>query len=53
MKETRTDDIVGWFAGRLPDDWYTEPPEVRSDRDEILVTVAPDLRWLEIGRAHV
>src|SRR5438552_19178822 len=46
MTETRTDDIVGWFAGRLPDDWYTEPPEVRSDRDEILVVgrlAEPDL----------
>jgi hypothetical protein len=34
---TKTQDLAGWFAGRLPDDWFTEPPEVTSDRDEILV----------------
>lgn len=27
----------GWFAGRLPDDWFIEPVEVNVDRDEILV----------------
>lgn len=38
MKEPRTsDELQGWFAGRLPDGWFTEPPEVRADRDEILV----------------
>ncbi|GAB4064183.1 hypothetical protein GCM10028777_09670 [Angustibacter speluncae] len=30
-------DLVGWFAGRLPDDWFTGRPEIRVDRDEILV----------------
>ena len=34
---TKTQDLTGWFAGRLPDDWFTEPPEVTSDREEILV----------------
>src|SRR3954468_5931874 len=29
--------LAGWFAGRLPDDWFTEPPTVTSDREEILV----------------
>lgn len=33
-----TDDVAGWFAGRLPDDWFTGPLDVRVDRDEILVT---------------
>jgi hypothetical protein len=28
---------VGWFAGRLPDGWFTGPPTVTYDRDEILV----------------
>ena len=28
---------VGWFAGRLPDGWFTGAPEVTYDRDEILV----------------
>ena len=30
-------ELQGWFAGRLPNDWFTEPPRVSSDRDEILV----------------
>ena len=29
--------IEGWFAGRLPDDWFEGPPEVTVDRDEVLV----------------
>jgi hypothetical protein len=37
------DDAAAWFAGRLPDDWFTAPAEVTVDRDEILVvgTLAP------------
>jgi hypothetical protein len=31
------DDAAGWFAGRLPDGWFTGSPEVTVDRDEILV----------------
>ena len=31
------DEITGWFAGRLPDDWFEAAPEVTGDRDEILV----------------
>ena len=30
--------MEGWFAGRLPDDWFTGPPDVVFDRDEIIVT---------------
>src|SRR5437763_4553587 len=33
MSET----ISGWLAGRLPEEWFTEAPEVVVDRDEILV----------------
>ncbi len=29
--------LAGWLAGRLPDDWFTEAPEVTVDRDEILI----------------
>jgi len=29
--------LAGWFAGRLPDDWYTGPPDVSADTEEILV----------------
>ena len=27
----------GWFAGRLPEEWAAEPPEVTVDREEITV----------------
>ena len=33
-----TDEIRGWFAGRVPDGWFSGPIEVTSDRDEIIVT---------------
>jgi hypothetical protein len=38
--------VLGWFAGRLPDDWFVEPPELSVDRDEVIVVgriAAPDL----------
>jgi len=49
MTHTRTispDELQGWFAGRLPADWFVGAPDVDADRDEILVvgTLAePDL----------
>ena len=33
-----TGSLDGWFAGRVPDGWFTGPPEVTADREEILVT---------------
>ena len=30
-------EIDGWFRGRCPDEWFTEPPEVLVDREEVLV----------------
>lgn len=30
-------EVAGWFAGRLPDDWFTGPVELAVDRDEITV----------------
>src|SRR5215212_9687989 len=30
-------EVAGWFAGRLPDDWFTGPVELLLDRDEITV----------------
>ncbi|SDD17363.1 hypothetical protein [Rhodococcus tukisamuensis] len=38
-------DAAEWFAGRLPDDWFTGPATVQVDREEIVVTgelPAPD-----------
>jgi len=31
------DELTGWFAGRLPDDWFTGPPEIALDTEEIQV----------------
>jgi hypothetical protein len=44
--EAASSKTVGWFAGRLPDGWFTGPPEVTYDREEVLVLgslPAPDL----------
>jgi hypothetical protein len=30
-------EVAGWFAGRLPDEWFTGPVELLIDRDEITV----------------
>jgi hypothetical protein len=30
-------EVAGWFAGRLPDDWFTAPVDLTIDRDEITV----------------
>jgi hypothetical protein len=30
-------DAAAWITGVLPDDWFTGPPEVVVDRDEILI----------------
>ena len=30
-------EVAGWFAGRLPDVWFTEPVDLTIDRDEITV----------------
>ena len=30
-------EVSGWFAGRLPDGWFTGPVELVVDRDEITV----------------
>ena len=35
--------LRGWFAGRLPGDWFTSVPDIRIDREEITVTgILPD-----------
>ncbi|HEX2357097.1 MAG TPA: hypothetical protein VHI50_11650, partial [Micromonosporaceae bacterium] len=30
-------DAAAWITGLLPDDWFTGPPEVVVDRDEVVV----------------
>jgi hypothetical protein len=36
MKE-QSDAVRGWFGGRIPDRWFTVPPEVSGDGEEILI----------------
>ena len=33
-----TQELQGWFAGRIKDEWFTAPPTVGFDREEIIVT---------------
>ena len=35
--EDTAEELQGWFAGRIPSGWFTGPPEVAVDREEILV----------------
>src|SRR6185295_16854683 len=37
MRDVSMDELRGWFAGRIPDDWFTGPLDVTADREEILV----------------
>ncbi|HXF37729.1 MAG TPA: hypothetical protein VNO17_11205 [Actinomycetota bacterium] len=36
-EERELEEIRGFFAGRIPEGWFTGPPDVDADRDEILV----------------
>ncbi|MEP7054216.1 MAG: hypothetical protein ABI912_03115 [Actinomycetota bacterium] len=35
--DVSTEEVRGWFTGRVPGDWFTTAPELTVDRDEILV----------------
>ncbi|HEY2330636.1 MAG TPA: hypothetical protein VGH94_01830 [Acidimicrobiales bacterium] len=37
MTTRASEELAGWFAGRLPDQWFTGAPEVDVDAEEILV----------------
>jgi hypothetical protein len=37
MEKTDADKIAGWFAGRLPDGWFTGAPTVTVEEKQILV----------------
>ena len=39
-KGTTTEEVRGWFSGRLPGDWFTATPEIQADREEITVVGA-------------
>lgn len=38
-----SDEIRGWVLGRLPDGWFTSPPDVEADDDEILIVGTLDV----------
>jgi hypothetical protein len=37
MRAITMEHLTAWFAGRLPDDWFSGAAEVTADREEILV----------------
>jgi hypothetical protein len=37
MATHERDEIAGWFAGRLPDGWFTGAPSVTTDDKQVLV----------------
>lgn len=37
MPSESADELRGWFAGRVPQAWFTGPPEVTVDREEVVV----------------
>ena len=38
------DEFIGWFAGRIPQGWFTGAPEVRADSEEIwVIGTLPDV----------
>jgi len=44
LKMGATEELTGWFTGRIPQGWYVSPPEIRADRDEIwIVGTLPDV----------
>jgi len=50
------DDAAAWLQGRLPDGWFTGPPDVTVDREEIVIvgTLPPvegDFADTEAGKA--
>lgn len=42
-------DVPDWFAGRLPNDWFTGAPSIEIDRDEIVVVGTLPLPRPETG----
>ena len=39
-KANVTEELRGWFTGRLPADWFTAAPDIRADREEITIVGA-------------
>jgi hypothetical protein len=39
ITEQAQERVRGWFHGRLPEEWQTEPPRITIDREEITVVL--------------
>jgi hypothetical protein len=39
-KANVTEELRGWFTGRLPADWFTAAPDIQADREEITIVGA-------------
>lgn len=37
QKQWTVEEVAGWFAGRVPGEWFSGPPALTVDRDELLV----------------
>jgi hypothetical protein len=45
VRDVSESEITGWFAGRIPEGWFTGSPEVTLDRDEALIVGSlPDVQ---------
>src|ERR1700730_13622726 len=49
MDKAKLDEIAGWFAGRLPDGWFTGAPSVTIDDKQVLVVGTLDTPTLPEG----
>ena len=49
MEKAKLDEITGWFAGRLPDGWFTGAPSVTTDDKQVLVVGTLDAPALTEG----
>ena len=47
MGDERDQELRGWFAGRIPAGWFTGPPSISGDREEVLVV--GDLAAVNMG----
>ena len=36
-RESKAGEVRAWFTGRLPGDWFTAPPDIQADREEITI----------------
>ncbi|HEV8419898.1 MAG TPA: hypothetical protein VGR13_00940 [Actinomycetota bacterium] len=40
----KDEELTGWLAGRIPQGWFTSPPEIDIDREEVLIVgTLPDV----------